>query len=642
MTPWWRSALARILRVALIVLPLTACLAMLGGLVWAAWWMSSRTETRTTLPLTMVTLILLGVVVTTVSQVRSSRSRPVTDGVELAEDIQPALWAAVRAVAASVGVAPPDRLYLGLDPMQVGLIARTGLRDRRRRVLVLGLAPLCALSPQQWHAAVAQALLMEESGTRRERRLLRGQRWMTAVESGAPGAKWVRWTRALPFRAHAWLARPTCRRRQFEADLRSAELTTPDDARLALLMVPAAEGAWARFWDLHVEPATGILRRPIDVVAGFRMYLSVVGIPDWSPMAPELTTASHPFVSLETRLAALSVNTQRMVAPIPPDANVAGAVDLLGQPSVLVDLELAWFKGTGLTPLDWDGLAHAIASRESQRRAAWLLDELSTTEHPADLSNILEDLARTGGRTLQQVVVGESLDDAAPDPDLQWYVASLVGDVIAAALVETAGARYVMNWAGPATLVGADDAVLDPWSAAATVIFEPDRAADLGRWCLDFGAPTDYRAFQPGPHLDRTIMDSDPVVLCSACLFIDKGPIYVVVLDTGLIVMRPSFSDELVSVAASYTQDAGEVLLRRWSQSSGVELMSAKKAIYTDWTEIRSAVMTTRSRGRLTLEIERVDGPSTKLKCDGRSRFHGDFANLLAHFLGERLVLQSA
>jgi hypothetical protein len=470
---------------------------------------------------------------------------------------------------------------------------------------------------------------------------MRGQRWMNAVESRAPRVKWLLRTRSLPGRAHAWLALPTCRRRQFEADLRSAELTTPEDARLALLRVPAAQLAWEQFWYLHVQPATAILRRPIDIVAGFRAYLSVVGIPDLPPTAPELTAASHPFVSLEARLAALRVNTSRwMAGPVTPDGNVATAVDLLEQPSVLVELELAWFKGSGLTPLGWDFLAHAIASRETQQRAAWLLDELSTTKQPSTLSSLLEDLARVG-RTVQHHLVAHSPDDADPDPNDQWPVASLVGDVIAAALVETTGARYVMNWGGPATLVGVDDAVLDPWSAAAAAVFEPDRATDLSRWCLELGAPADYRAMRPGPHLGRTIMDADPVVLCCACLYTNWLATYVFVLDTGIIVMRPRISDSAVGGLASYTGDPAAAMLRRWSQSTGTELMSARKAVYTDWTEIRSVVMTTGQGGRVTFVIERVDGPSTKLKGNAQSRFDGNLSAPLAHFLGDRFVLHS-
>lgn len=134
-------------------------------------------------------------------------------------------------------------------------------------------------------------------------------------------------------------------------------------------------------------------------------------------------------------------------------------------------------------------------------------------------------------------------------------------------------------------------------------------------------------------------MDADPVVLCSACLYTDWRVRYVFVLDTGLIVMRPRFSDLLVGGVVSYGGDMGAAMLRRWSQSTGTELMSAKKAIYTDWTEIRSMVMTTRQSGRITLELERVDGPSNKLKGDVRSRYDGDLKAPLARFLGDRLVL---
>lgn len=639
MTSRMRCWLADGVRLVAIVLPFALVGTLVAASGSAAWWVTLSTGSYSAWPLTLVALIVLGAVVEVVNEVRSSRSRPLSDGVELTKRLHPHLWEMVEELAVSWDTPSPAQVYLGLDPTQLCVMARTA-QWSRRRVMVLGIAPMCALTVAQWRAALVQYLMMEEWGPARERRLVRGQRRLAArLAPVASGSRWDRHIARLLLRAHTWLADPICQRRQREADVRSAEITSPSEARLALLSAPAVKPAWERFWVLHVHPATEILRRPIDLVGGFRGYMSAVGVPDLPPTAPEMMRTPHS-VSVETRLAALDASAP-MESTLPSHGDHEGsrAVDLLGEHAALVDLELAWFESSGLTPLDWDGIAHVSASRGARQRAAWLLEQVSTTDHPGSLSTVLDDLVSTGGATLQQHLAGPSAS-AEDDLEDRRYVGDLAGDVIAAALVEDAYCHYVTTWGGPPTLVTAEGVVVDPWTTAAAATQDSEIALELVRLCRHLGVSGDYRPLPLGGDLGRTIMDADPVVLCAACFYTNWRVRYVFVLDTGLVIMRPRLSDLLVGGAASYAGDPGTSMLLRWSRRSGAEVMSVATATYTDWSAIRSVAVTAQSRGKIMLELQEVDGTAVKVKGDARSRFDGSLTAPLERFLNDRFTLR--
>lgn len=641
MTRWSRLACASLLRWAVVAT--SWCLAALvsAGIVGLGWWGTMRTSPPNSWPLTASILIVLGAGASGWTALRASRPRSLTDGAHLTPEAHPSLWASVRQVMVTLGVRPPDDIFLSLDPQQLCQFGRTARFGRRRRVLVLGVAAMCALSADQWRAALTQQLVVEESEPRGDRLLWRSQRRMSEADHYGTDMVGLRWVRSITVRAHTRLALSTCRSRQFRADAVSAEVAGSSDARLALLRVPAAHHAWEDFWSVHVVPGLALLRRPIDVVGGFRLFLSARGIPELAPAIHEVTSDPRSFVGIEERLTRPGLSTGSASSPSAEGvaASTATAIDLLGDPTALVELELAWFTATGLTPLDWDALAHATAAHGCVRAAAWFQEELSLTSAPWDLTAVLGDLRDNGGARVHQVI-STQLADEEPDAerDLHEYAGTLIGNVVAAALVEGAAAHFVVDWSGRSRLVDADESVLDPWSAATVAMTHPDVAEDLRRWCLDRGASPQFVALAPGPSLGRTVTDSDPVVLCTALLYTSWLVRYVYILDTGLVVMRPRWSDLLVAGLATYGGDPGLAMLQRWSGTPASTLLMTHKATYVDWTDIRSAKLTTSSRGRVRFEIERVDGSRRTVKGGAASRYFGNMVEPLAHFLGDRFV----
>lgn len=653
MSVWVRSSTAAIVRVCVAALRVAWIAGLVAAFLAVGWWMNSFIGVPGSWPVTWVALVLLGAAVTAIGRRRAARSRPVTDGVELPESSHPALWAEVRSLTSQLQVAAPGKVYLGLDPSAVGGFVKTGRRGRRRRALVVGVAPLWVLSMGEWRAALASQMWSESGGTGWERTLVRGQRKMSRLAEVAISPTWLAYCRSPLLKLHMRLARPACQRRQLEADATGAAVSSAEVARLALLSLPAARAAWERFWTVHVAPGLSVLRRPIDLVAGFEEYLSTVGIPDLPPTAPAFTASLPGFLSLEERVAALGGTP----SPLPASPHEARTEDelpaatLLGDRQCLVQLELAWFDKSGLTPVDWDALAQAAASHHTRRRAGWFADQVARhigdpnaatryRQAPAvNLGFLLDDLAENEGRTLHEAVAGSVADASGEDEG--WLVGTFLGDVIAAGLLETVGAHYVNNWAVAATLVLPDGAVVDPWAAATDADFGSSRSAlRLRSWCRDVGLPTTFRPLPVGPDLGRTVTDSDPVVLCASCFYTNWRARYVFVLDTGIIIVRPRLSDLLLGGMAANGGDPGATMLRRWLDRTGAELLAIKRGSYTDWADIRSVRWSTPSRRRLLFAMERVDGTSVTVKGNRNSRFQGQFAVSISRFLGDRLVIE--
>ena len=342
MSVWVRSSTAAIVRVCVAALRVAWIAGLVAAFLAVGWWMNSFIGVPGSWPVTWVALVLLGAAVTAIGRRRAARSRPVTDGVELPESSHPALWAEVRSLTSQLQVAAPGKVYLGLDPSAVGGFVKTGRRGRRRRALVVGVAPLWVLSMGEWRAALASQMWSESGGTGWERTLVRGQRKMSRLAEVAISPTWLAYCRSPLLKLHMRLARPACQRRQLEADATGAAVSSAEVARLALLSLPAARAAWERFWTVHVAPGLSALRRPIDLVAGFEEYLSTVGIPDLPPTAPAFTASLPGFLSLEERVAALGGTP----SPLPRHHPMRLAPKLSSQQPPCSVIANAWFNSS--------------------------------------------------------------------------------------------------------------------------------------------------------------------------------------------------------------------------------------------------------------------------------------------------------
>ena len=139
---------------------------------------------------------------------------------------------------------------------------------------------MCTLTTGQWRAALLQALAVDVVARRGDRRLVWGQLWMDTKGASAGRFRLLGRMVGVVVRAHAVLAAPVCQSVQLEADRRSAALTCVRDAGVALDRVAATTEAWDAFWSTHVIPGLVMMRRPMNLLLGFREYLEVVGLPN--------------------------------------------------------------------------------------------------------------------------------------------------------------------------------------------------------------------------------------------------------------------------------------------------------------------------------------------------------------------------
>ena len=349
------------------------------------------------------TLVIVHFTVTRFAYAVAARRRRAPTGVDLTREKHPDLWATIDAVYAASGARPPARVLIGGDPVVVAAVGKAPrARDTPRRVLVLGVAPMCTLTTGQWRAALLQALAVDVVARRGDRRLVRGQLWMDTKGASAGRFRLLGRIVGVVVRAHAALAAPVCQSVQLEADRRSAALTCVRDAGVALDRVAATTEAWEAFWSTHVIPGLVMMRRPMNLLLGFREYLEVVGLPNVVPenrSGEGVCSTPHPMRaealgqlveedSLEA--AATSAAFTELVSGPP-------AISMLNSSPVIDTLEVHQFEGLGFTPLPWEELAELTASNRVHSRAAWFADTILEQRGGGHVGQALAELADPDG-----------------------------------------------------------------------------------------------------------------------------------------------------------------------------------------------------------------------------------------------------
>jgi Zn-dependent protease with chaperone function len=423
------------------------------------------------------------------------RRTPVEEpGVCLAEYEQPRVWNEVRQLAHEVGTRPPDEIRLVPEVnAAVSEDARwLGLVPGPRR-MYLGAPLLTGLTALQLRSVLAHEL--GHYGGRHTGLAgvtYRGQESLVRVIRQLGSGSWVGRLFQQYGRLYVAVASTVNRRQELEADAFSARLAGKGVAISALRELPAIDAAWTYFLDTYVgRSVDGPPRRPMQLFGGFHQFWAT---PERQEQLDPLRQVSsspersvydtHP--STPERVAALA----GLDAPDDPDDS-GPAVDLLeNAPGVFRRLEEWMFEEPATTAVPWEEYLPASLTTITHAGAATLLEAM---EHGGETKGDL-------GQALEAMRLGWALDLVAPlmpdevDEEQRLHVAgTLVGDLVADALITSGLATYRLDWTRGRPLVSDDDSLLDPWSLADAAARNPDAVEPLVHWCREHGVPLDHR-----------------------------------------------------------------------------------------------------------------------------------------------------
>lgn len=415
------------------------------------------------------------------------------EGVELSEQAQPRLWAEVRGLAGRLGTRPPEEIRL--VPEVNAAVSESsrwmGLVPGTRRMYV-GVPLLTGLSEQQMRSVLAHEL-GHYSGrhTALARITYRGQESLVRVIGHVGPRTVVGRVFTLYARLYFAVAGAVNRRQELEADTFSAQVAGKGTAIRALEELEPISAAWSLFLENYVRACCGEAHRPREVFAGFHELWSTPErqrqldeIRHDPPVVQRSVYDTHP--STAERVARLSA----LDAPDTPDAS-GPAIGLLDDaPATLLRLEEWMFDGSDLEPVAWDEALAVALSASTRRNAALLVSAVEQGgDSRTDLDGIL--LALRNGWTRE--LVAPLMPAGATDEEHQQAAGQLVGDLVAAALLDTGVGSYRLDWSRAASLADASGEPLDPWRLTHDAALSPAAVPALETWCGAHGIPGTFR-----------------------------------------------------------------------------------------------------------------------------------------------------
>ncbi|MBY8879694.1 M48 family metalloprotease [Actinacidiphila acidipaludis] len=332
--------------------------------------------------LTVTVLLALAIVRGMVVFLRAGRLGPVTDGVAVTPDEQPALWEQVRAAAAATGQQPPDELYLTAE-VNAGVAEHSrmlGLIGGRRRMF-LGLPLLAGLTVPQLRAALAHEFgHYGNLDTRLGGITMRGRKAvMRTVELFATGStQWHRIIGSLYMGYARFFLRTSqsvARGQELAADQVAARYAGRDATAAVLRALPVLGAAHAHYRDTYATlgAPVGALPPAGEVHAGFRRMLDARTEEALAELASGRRAPrphrydSHPPTA--ERLA--------LIEKLPDDASAraggpddgTAALSLLGdRERVFAELEARTLtpQAAALPRMSWDELVTARAAADAE------------------------------------------------------------------------------------------------------------------------------------------------------------------------------------------------------------------------------------------------------------------------------------
>lgn len=422
-----------------------------------------------------------------------SRDRFVAPGPELTRSAHPALHAELAAVADAVGETVPPAVYLDGDVNASVAEVSDGLLRGRRRIMVLGLPLLAALTPRQLRAVVAHEYGHYLGGDTRFSAWI----WRTRVAVlktvsalDSEDSWFQRVVVRTPFLLYAKLflrlTNAISRRAEFAADAVAARVAGVEIKAQALRALTAAAPAYSAYWREDVAYALESGHRP-PLAAGFQRFLEDHEIRAQvdSIVAAEIAEGetnpydSHP--TLADRLRAIGAKpTGEVSPPAPRDSAVSLLRDLdrlehevlratFGDDAVLRLDPIAWEQAGRLHADEGD----AIAARHGAAFERLTIAGVAAATEPDD-----EQL-----RSLR-ATLGVGPDEVAVD-ELNGFWRFALGRLVLAALRRDGW--EIESIPGQPVVCRRAEQTLDPYGAIGRAGEEPPPAVEWAQTAEQLG-----------------------------------------------------------------------------------------------------------------------------------------------------------
>ncbi len=549
------------------------------------------------------------------------------EGLVLTPEDQPTLWDEVHEIAAAVGTRAPDEIRL------VGEVNASVWEQSRflglvggRRVMTVGAPLVLGLTRRQLRAVLAHEMgHFSHRHTALAPIAYRGQVTLGHIIGELGPSSWTGKLFHAYGRLYLRLTHAVTRRQEVEADRWSSRVAGRAPSAGALREIPALDAIWDYFLQRYAFPVPGA--RPDQFFIGFAELLAspqrqreLRALRRDQPEEAAGPYDTHP--SLRSRV--------QFFEDLPEDDVVddgTSAVDLVDRPELTLHaLETQLFADSELDVHPWEWIAEHAGAEQARARAGLLVRATRESHGPATLQDAIAALGRDEAHSL----VAPLLPDDASPAQVTEAARGLIGNAVAAALVDHCGARFAVDWHRTGVLVGEDGHEVDVDSLVASVV-DRESADMLAELLRGEGIPT-WEPLDGSVRTDGT--DPEPEVLAVATCVSWRRMRVVAVSDCGLIVKRVGLVEGCVAAFRHRSADGYRTGMLLVASTPIDALLADRRATLLPWDRIESATVS-RTRFRLTSE-----GRTRRLKVV-RHCVTGDLVGSLERHLGGRLTLSS-
>ena len=275
----------------------------------------------------------------------------------------------------------------------------------------------------------------------------------------------------------------------------------------------------------------------------------------------------------------------------------------------------------------------AQAGAEHSRSLAAALipsgDEVHRT--PTTLGTVLDDLGEGRAETL----VCPLLRDDAPEDAAASSTRELLEHLVAAALIDAGQASYRLDWAGRWQLVGRDGNVLGVDELLDSAVTTGTGAGELQRWLTARGISREYRP-SPGAVADASEEVAELELLGALSGVSGKGIRFLFVLNSGLVLKKPSRGERIAAGLNAYTNPTAAMLRKALKGRAPSDLVSDPRSTFLPWHQTRSVTVTKTVSRQPKIAVVSADGEERTVKSGVQTEVAGEPFAAMAHFLGER------
>lgn len=331
---------------------------------------------------------------------------------------------------------------------------------------------------------------------------------------------------------------------------------------------------------------------------------------------------SHPPTSVRTARLRARPGAAPTWAP-----DEAPAVVLLADPeAALTALEDHMFASAEMTRGSWTEAQHSGQLLRRRAIAATLANAVATRDRELPTVGLVVDLIAAGHLT--DVVA--SLIRGTPAPDqLRELTEDLVSAVLEVALVDAGVARYALDWAVPRQLADLDGRPVDLSGFVTAVCDDSTLAGELRDWLVASGVSLGQR-LDPGYRTLGMIGSREPELLAAVAPLAGRYGV-LIVLNTGLVLRRPTFPDRLPILRQG--------ALARALRGGVMGLFADPNVVYLPYDQVVAATMTMDPR-RFRLTCVDSTGRRHVAKLGSGGTIHGEAHVVIGTHLHGRITLR--